>query len=128
MRISDRLSVLALAGLLSACNSAGGDGMVAGAQEEAQPVACRLDSGQSFADKCSAEWRDEGGDVRILILHHPDGGFRRLLVARDGKRVNVADGSETLAVATIPNGLVELSVGDRAYRLPAASLRAGAAR
>jgi hypothetical protein len=125
MRIFERGPfLLVLAGLVSACNGVSGEGSEA-KLAEMPPVACRMGAGQAFAPQCHAEWREGEGDARILILHHPDGGFRRLLVSGDGKRVNVADGSEALQVANGKAGEVELSVGDVAYQMSAASLRSG---
>ena len=55
----------------------------------------------------------------MLVIHHPDGGFRRLLVTTDGRGVVTADGSDQASVAVIDPGTIEVAVGDDRYRLPA---------
>ena len=55
----------------------------------------------------------------VLVLHHPDGGFRRLLVTTDGRGVVAADGSEQASVAVVGPGMIEVAIGEDRYRLPA---------
>ncbi len=101
-----------------------------GAQEEpggeggsvaAAPVACRVSGAADFSAQCRLEWRAAGGEVRLLVLHHPDGGFRRLLVSGDGKRINAADGAD-LPQVTMREGTAEIVLGGDAYRIPAGKL------
>jgi len=54
-----------------------------------------------------------------LTIHHPDGGFRRLLIARDGRGVVAADGAEQAEVAVIARDRIEVALGSDRYRLPA---------
>ena len=53
----------------------------------------------------------------VLVLRHPDGGFRRLLVTKDG--IVAADGAETAKVTPIDKGMIEVALGANRYRLPA---------
>lgn len=62
------------------------------------------------------ERRDEG---LVLTLRRPDGGFRRLLVARDGRGVIAADGAEPARVAVIDANRIDVALGPDRYRLPA---------
>lgn len=58
-------------------------------------------------------------DGLFLTLRHPDGGFRRLLVTRDGRGVIAADGAEPAVVSTLAPDLIEVAIGGARYRLPA---------
>lgn len=63
------------------------------------------------------ESRDETG--LLLILHAPDGGFRRLRVTKDGRGVATADGSLPARVSVMGQRQIEVAIGDDRYRLPA---------
>lgn len=119
MRTSD-LAVTTLAvGLLSACGGEAGDGE---GVEPAQLVECRLGGAADFASECALHWSGLAGQAaRLLLVRHPDGGFRRLLVSEDGKRINVADGAEMPRV-TMQGGVAEIAIGGDAYRIPASAL------
>ena len=81
-------------------------------------VPCALHGTGAFEVSCSVE-RIVSGDGLVLVVHHPDGGFRRLLVTTDGRGVVTADGSETALVSVVNPGTIEVAVGDDRYRLPA---------
>lgn len=67
---------------------------------------------------CTVEQvRDRDG--MVLTLRHPDGGFRRLRVATDGRGVVAADGAQPAAVTVTGPGDIEVAVGGDRYRLPA---------
>jgi len=84
-------------------------------------IECR--SGNApFARACSVE-QSESGAGRVLILRKPDGGFRRLLVIRDGRGVIAADGAEPARVTVIGAGRIEVVIGADAFRLPATVAR-----
>ena len=82
--------VLLLAFGLAACGEAD-----AGA--DTTPVECALGGSAAFAPDCTME-RAEVDGQRTLIVRHPDGGFRRLLVTGDGRGVIAADGAEPASV------------------------------
>jgi hypothetical protein len=69
--------------------------------------------------------RMSGPDGTILTMRHPSGGFRRLLVTRDGRGVVAADGADPAAVAVIADNRIEVTVAGDRYRLPA-TVKAGA--
>jgi len=81
-------------------------------------VPCALASVQDFSPECTVE-RTAGAEGTILTLHHPDGGFRRLLVMKDGQGVTAADGAEPAEVRMNGAGEIEVSLGGDRYRLPA---------
>jgi hypothetical protein len=109
------LLTLALAG----CDkSAPGAGQTTADATKGASVPCALAGSTSFAAQCTVE-RMTAGNSLVLVMHHPDGGFRRLLVATDGRGVMTADGSEPATVAVVDPGTIEVGVGGDRYRLPA---------
>ena len=60
-----------------------------------------------------------GRDGLILTVRHADGGFRRLLVTKDGRGVVAADGAEAARVTVIDAKQIEVTLGGDRYRLPA---------
>ena len=50
-------------------------------------------------------------------FHHPDGGFRRFVVLKDGGGVAAADGA-AVAQQNLAGGLLEVSVDGDRYRFP----------
>jgi hypothetical protein len=86
--------------------------------DDASRVECAVRGGGSFERKCTIE-RLAGPDGLILTVRAPDGGFRRLLVTRDGRGVVAADGAEPAIVTVIGEGRIEVAIGGDRYRLPA---------
>lgn len=112
--MSTRISSLALAMLLAGC---GADPVSQPAQQAGQTVACGP-VGETLLPVCTVERSDDG----LLILHHPDGGFRRLQMK--GNVILAADGAE-LASVTHPAQSTEVTIGGMRYRLPAKGATAG---
>ncbi len=114
----NRLSALLLVPLaLAGCHKRAGEATAEAAAHGAV-VPCALGGAKTFKPECAVE-RTVAGDGLMLILHHPDGGFRRLLVTTDGRGVVTADGSDQASVAVIDPGTIEVAVGDDRYHLPA---------
>jgi len=103
---------------LAACHKRPGD-VIATAAERGAVVPCALGGAKAFKPDCAVERTVAGNDGLMLVMHHPDGGFRRLLVTTDGRGVVTADGSEEAHVAVIDPGTIEVTVGDDRYHLPA---------
>ena len=95
-----------------------GDGVTA------EAIDCAVDGSASFAPVCTVE-RQSGEEETLLILRHPSGGFRRLVVTGDGRGVAAADGAEQAMVTPLGERRIEVSLGGDRYRLPA-TVRAGA--
>jgi hypothetical protein len=115
------LALMLLPLLLNACQKQPDDrnnGLVADAAARAASVPCALAGSAAFKSACTVE-RTLSGDGLMLVMHHPDGGFRRLLVTTDGRGVVTADGSELATVSVVDPGTIEVSVGGDRYRLPA---------
>ncbi|MDF7777824.1 hypothetical protein P1X14_21390 [Sphingomonas sp. AOB5] len=81
-------------------------------------IECALKGEIVFTTACTID-RTETQDGLFLTLRHPDGGFRRLLVTKDGRGVVAADGAEQAKVSVIAPDLIEVALGGARYRLPA---------
>ena len=88
-------------------------------------IVCAPPGTTEFARACAVD-RVESQDGLFLTIRHPDGGFRRLLVTKDGRGVIAADGAEPAAVTPVAANLIEVSLAGARYRLPA-TVRGGAA-
>jgi|SRR5579859_7905793 len=119
-RLSAALILLPLA--LAACHKRGGDNDSIASNTAAAGgtagVPCALHGTGVFDVSCPVE-RIVSGNGLMLVIHHPDGGFRRLQVTTDGRGVVTADGSEGAMVSVVNPGTIEVAVGDDRYRLPA---------
>ena len=107
------LLALALAGCDKPAAGGGAPGEAAGAT-----IPCALAGAADFRSQCTVE-RSAVADGIVLTLHHPDGGFRRLEVATDGRGVVAADGADAASVKVVGADAIEVSVGEDRYRLPA---------
>ena len=108
LRISSA-AIVALA--LAACSSESDSADQAAAASETMP--CALDGAADFAPVCKVERTLVPGGT-ILVVHQPDGGFRRFEV--EGDLVRTADGAEPTKVIVRPDA-TEVTVGDDRYRL-----------
>ena len=100
---------------LAGCHRQPSDGPAAA---DADRIDCRPAGAQAFEPVCTVE-RLTGGKGLILIVRHPDGRFRRLLVTRDGRGVVAADGAEPAVVVPIGAHQIEVAIAQDHYRLPA---------
>ena len=85
---------------------------------EAGLVDCAVEGAAGFERACTIE-RLSGPEGTSLVLHHPSGGFRRLLVAKDGRGVVAADGADPALVSILSGDRIEVAVAGDRYRLPA---------
>lgn len=92
--------------------------------DPASLIDCQPEGASAFEHICAVE-KAESPDGTILTLRHPDGRFRRLLVARDGQGVTAADGAEPAEVRMSGEREIEVSLGGDRYRLPANPKSAG---
>jgi hypothetical protein len=83
-------------------------------------IDCAIGAGADFSPVCTLE-TVAGGEQ--IILHHPDGGFRRL--ARDPASATLAplDGAEPLVPEKSGEGVMQFAVAADRYRIPLAMLR-----
>lgn len=105
-----RLIVLPLL-LLAACSEVEERGEPAPAPS-GETIACAMGEPPAFDEECVVE--RAGADV---VVHHPDGSFRRLILDPDGAGLIAADGAETSSQRIMGNWLI-LTVGGYSYRFP----------
>jgi hypothetical protein len=109
MRISDVAWLLPLC--LAGC-SAGEPS----AKAAADVIDCAIHGAADFMHACTVERREEDG-ARLLIVHHPDGGFRRFRLLEGGAGLAAADGAEPVAIART-GGRIDASIDGDRYRFP----------
>ena len=112
MRISSALASILL---LAACAADG-------ASPPGDAIECALGPGADFEAVCTLE-RVRADEADMLVLHHPDGGFRRLTVLPDGKGVAPTDGAAAVA-QSLSRGTLEVAIDGDRYRLPARPMEA----
>ncbi len=99
---------------LAAC----GQGAGSAPERPMVTIECATDGATAFARDCKVEPVVEQGR-HFLVVHHPAGGFRRLLKVDDGRGVVAADGVVPAQVAWLADGRLEVTVGSDRYRFPA---------
>lgn len=110
MRGMNRVSFALLLVLsLAACSRAAG-GDFAGLRA----VDCALGESHPFTGDCRVEVAGP-----VLVVHHPDGGFRRFRRVDDGRGVIVADGAAPASARWVGSDVLEVAVGQDRYRFPA---------
>jgi hypothetical protein len=108
--MSTRISSLIALVALAACSNGGKDAAMG------TRIDCALDGAAEFARDCTVEAKSSH-EGSYLVVHRPDGGFRRLGVGADGRTVSAADGAEEAAVTDKDGGL-EVRLGADRYHLP----------
>ena len=76
-------------------------------------VSCATNNTSVFNDNCRLE-RDAGG---LLVIHNPDGSFRRLRLSPTGQ-ITTADGFLQAITHPAQSGGTEVQVGDDRYVIP----------
>ncbi len=84
-----------------------------------EKIDCALGRSSTMARECSVERTASSDGNLILILHHPDGGFRQLQVTKDGRGVIAADGAPEASVTLLDSHQIEVVVEEDRYHLPA---------
>ena len=80
-------------------------------------IECQPAGAGAFERACTVE-AGETPRGRVLTIRKADGGFRRLLVGRDG-RISAADGAEPARVETTGSAGAQVEIGGDRFRLPA---------
>ena len=111
--------------LLAACGGAPDNGDLAeaearGSREAAEDgrIECALEGTKLFDRTCTVE-EMSGVDGTVLVVGRPNVGYRRLQITTAGRGVVSADGAEPAKVTIVGDGMIEVSVGNDRYRLPA---------
>jgi hypothetical protein len=77
-------------------------------------IDCAIGADTGFAKDCTLE-RVAG--TREIILHHPDGGFRRMIFDPATGAIAPIDGAETVVIEQ-GEGALQFKVGNDRYRIP----------
>lgn len=116
----------ALSLALSACGGDTDADLLAAEGETAEEAAlqgkieCALAGSAEFNRNCTTE-RVSGAEGQMLVVRHPDGGFRRFKILTDGRGLSPADGFDAdFKITVMANGMIEVKSVDDVYRLPAA--------
>ena len=116
-----RLRALAAFALLVACagcsKSQEASDPATHAASTSETIACAVGGAAEMADVCTVERIKAGGALQ-LVVHHPDGAFRRFDVLSDGTGLAPADGAQE-PVRNARNGILEIAIGGDRYRFPA---------
>jgi hypothetical protein len=81
-------------------------------------IECRMAGAAAYERACSVTGADSPRG-RVLTVRKADGGFRRLLVTRDGRGIAAADGAERAYVTMLGDNRIEVEIGGDRFRLPA---------
>lgn len=118
-------SAFAASALLAGCGSAEtdsgeGTGETSGGENAGQLTAidCAVGAGAGMGLDCTVETAQVEGDT-VLVISHPDGGFRRLRLLPDGAGLETLDGADGVT-QSLDGDVLDVSVGEDRYRLPAA--------
>jgi hypothetical protein len=84
-----------------------------------EKIECALAGKTGFERVCTTE-TIAGNEGTILVVRHPDGGFRRFKILTDGRGLAAADGFDDVKIKVLGGGMIEVGSGDDIYRLPAA--------
>lgn len=122
MQTSKAAFLLSLVLTLAACSGADDlDQAERDAAEEAAAagkVECALAGAATFERLCTTE-QIGSSEGMLLIIRHPDGGFRRFDILTDGRGLAPADGFDETRITVLHDGMIEVRSGDDKYRLPA---------
>ncbi len=106
--MSLRISSLSLAfALLAGCGAQS-------PEPAGDTIACAIGQGAEFAEVCTLE-RIAG--TPQIIVHHPDGGFRRLSYDPATGTLAALDGADPVVLEE-GQGVLQFAVGQDRYRLP----------
>lgn len=81
-----------------------------------EPITCALAGASGFAPACRAERAVIDGRPAVVV-HHPDGGFRRLVLSADRQHLEAADGADE-AQSARKGDRYEVIVGGDKYVIP----------
>lgn len=84
--------------------------------KDAPHIACAL-NGAPMANVCGLE-RQATPAGPVLVLRHPDGGFRRVRIVTDGQGVVAADGASPARVQMHDPKWIDVELDGDVYRLP----------
>lgn len=105
---SRTFSALAASSLLAAC---GGESP----PPPGETVECALGAGAALSDVCTLEVVSGGAEI---VIHHPDGGFRRLARDLATGTLTPRDGADPLVQEAGADSALAFAIGADRYRIP----------
>jgi hypothetical protein len=108
--IFERPGLLAIVLALAGCGSPDAD--------SGATIDCAMNGATSFERRCTLA-RMTSADGTVLVVGEEGAGYRRLLIATDGRGIVAADGVDSAQVRVIDDALIEVTVGADRFRLPA---------
>lgn len=120
------VAVLLMSTCLAACsggdadNSTRADSKAEAGQAAAEEgrISCALGGATHFDRTCTLE-RMSSSEGPVLVVGRRDAGYRRFLIAGDGRGLVSADGAEPSTVTIVGDGMIEVAVANDRYRFPA---------
>lgn len=110
--MSTRISSLALLAVIAGC-AQGAE------QQDGEPIYCALGGAKDFKPVCRLE-RTTIDRQAVLVVRHPDGGFRRLTISADGQHLDALDGAEA-GQSALKGDRFEVILGGEKYVIPVAA-------
>jgi hypothetical protein len=103
---------------LAAVSALAGCGQTPQAEQPiGERIDCALDGATKFAPICVVEDGGYQEGLTVIVIHHPDGKFRRFLQPGDGT-LKTADGVEqVLPLTPHAEDVYEASIGEDRYRM-----------
>jgi hypothetical protein len=81
-------------------------------------VECAVSGEKILTRSCETE-KIVGPDGQLLIIRHPNGGFRRFKILTDGRGLKPAEGADLVAIQLLDDGKIEVAIAGDKYHLPA---------
>ncbi|KWV93088.1 hypothetical protein [Erythrobacter sp. YT30] len=92
-------------------------------EAEGERVSCAIGEGVEMSEVCSIEKVASGG-ADIFLIHHPDGGFRRIAFDLKTQELGVADGADSLRISDqSTDDITDFMIGSDRYRVPSQLIR-----
>jgi hypothetical protein len=88
-------------------------------------VECAVSGETALTRSCETE-KIVGRDGQLLVIRHPNGGFRRFKILTDGRGLKPAEGADPVAIQLLNDGKIEVVIAGDKYHLPA-QIKASAA-
>ncbi|MEL7189174.1 MAG: hypothetical protein AAGK17_06440 [Pseudomonadota bacterium] len=80
-------------------------------------VICAIGEGVEMSEVCKIE-RVAGDGSATFLLHHPDGGFRRVSLDPETQELGVVDGADSLRISSESGDqITEFTIGKDRYRV-----------
>ncbi|MFM5885807.1 MAG: hypothetical protein ACKOQ3_10895 [Novosphingobium sp.] len=99
--------------LLAGCAQSSADA------DDGEAIFCALGGSREFKPDCRLE-RTAIDAQPVFVVRHPDGGFRRLAVSKDGQHLDAVDGADA-SQSALKGDRWEVILGGDKYVIPVAA-------